>query len=65
MRDMSRAIRHELVEVGPTLQDIPTETLRDYVTIVGAFYFDLRDELARRVPSPGCEEAPRSEPSSC
>lgn len=48
MRDMSRAIRHELSEYGPTLQDIPTETLGEFVTITGAVYADLRNELGKR-----------------
>lgn len=48
MRDMSRAIRQELQEHGPTLKEIPTETLREYVTIIGAFYGDMTSELNRR-----------------
>ena len=48
MRDMSRAIRHELEDHGANLQAIPTLLLREYVQILGAFYFDLKDELARR-----------------
>lgn len=49
MRDMSRAIRHELQEHGPTLQDVPDEILRDLVQIVGAFHLDLREEYERRM----------------
>jgi hypothetical protein len=49
MRDMSRAIRHELQEHGPTLQDVPDEVLRDLVQVVGAFALDLREELERRM----------------
>lgn len=48
MRDMSRAIRHELQEHGGTLHEIPYETLREYVTLLGAFYGDLKAELERR-----------------
>ena len=48
MRDMSRAIRHELREHGETLRDIDPNTLTELVEIVGAFYFDLRDELKSR-----------------
>ena len=48
MRDMSRAIRHELQEHGPTLKDIPTVELAEYVQILGAFYGDLKEELERR-----------------
>ena len=51
MRDMSRAIRHELEEHGATLQDIPDEVLVEYVTIVGAFYGDLMQEKRRRADS--------------
>jgi hypothetical protein len=66
MRDMSRAIRHELEDHGANLQAIPTLLLREYVQILGAFYFDLRDELERRMPGSlaVCEEAPPSESSS-
>jgi len=45
---MSRAIRHELMEHGRTLRDIPDEALSEYVQIVGAFYGDLAQEYARR-----------------
>jgi len=45
---MSRAIRHELREHGPTLREIPTPTLHEYVQIVGAFYLDLKAEKERR-----------------
>jgi hypothetical protein len=52
MSDMSRAIR--IVIEGNThtgtLQGVPTETLRDFVEIVGAFYADMRDELKQRQP---------------
>jgi hypothetical protein len=51
MRDMSRAIRHELAEHGPTLKDIPDDVLREFVQIVGAFYLDLKAELERREES--------------
>lgn len=64
MRDMSRAIRHELEEHGTNLQAIPTLLLREYTQILGAFYFDLKDELERRVPSEGCAEAQPSGSSS-
>jgi hypothetical protein len=50
MADMSRAIREQIEahSSGATLESLPTETLRDYVQIVGAFWLDLRDELQRR-----------------
>ena len=48
MRDMSRAIRHELQEHGETLQQIPEKVLEEYVQILGAFYADLKEELERR-----------------
>ena len=48
MRDMSRAIRHELEDHGPTLREIPDEALKEYIHILGAFYSDLQDELKRR-----------------
>lgn len=45
---MSKAIREELERHGRTLKDVPTETLREYVQIVGAFYLDMKDELEGR-----------------
>lgn len=48
MRDMSRAIRHELSEYGPTLQTIPDQELRDLTEIVGAFFYDMVGEQDRR-----------------
>ncbi len=48
MRDMSRAIRHELQDHGPTLAEIPTDVLGEYVTIMAAFHGDLHAELERR-----------------
>jgi hypothetical protein len=48
MRDMSRAIRMELQEYGPTLQSIPSEILNEYTEIVGAFFYDLVGEKERR-----------------
>ena len=48
MRDMSRAIRMELSEFGPTLRDLPDETLRDLTEIVGAFFYDMVGEQDRR-----------------
>jgi hypothetical protein len=48
MRDMSRAIRHELQEHGPTLSEIPDDALAEYTQIVGAFWLDLKDEAERR-----------------
>jgi hypothetical protein len=48
MRDMSKAIRHELQEHGETLRDIPRETLDQFIQIVGAFYLDLKGEADRR-----------------
>ena len=50
MRDMSRAIRHELQEHGPTLSAIPDDVLDEYVLIIGAFYSDLKTALDRRKP---------------
>lgn len=48
MRDMSRAIRHELSEYGPTLQTIPDKDLTELTEIVGAFFYDLVGEQDRR-----------------
>jgi hypothetical protein len=48
MADMSRAIRMQLQLHGPTLKDVPTEDLREYTTILQAFYLDLREELEKR-----------------
>jgi hypothetical protein len=48
MRDMSRAIRHELTEYGPTLQTIPDKELSDLTEILGAFFYDLVGEQDRR-----------------
>ena len=48
MRDLSRAIRHELTEYGPTLKDIPTDILRDLVSVLGAFWLDMKGELEER-----------------
>ena len=48
MRDMSRAIRHELTEFGPTLETIPDEDLRNLTEILGAFFYDLVGEQDRR-----------------
>lgn len=45
---MSQAIRSELERHGRTLKEIPTDVLQDYVKIVGAFYYDLQEELERR-----------------
>jgi len=50
MAEMSRAIRHVLEDNGaqPTLREVPTQTLIEFVDIVGAFYLDLKEELERR-----------------
>ena len=48
MRDMSRAIRHELQELGPTLQDIGDKELAECTEILGAFFYDLVGEQDRR-----------------
>jgi hypothetical protein len=48
MTEMSQAIRLQIEKDAPTLHDIPDEILAEYVTIVGAFYFDLKGELERR-----------------
>ena len=48
MADMSRSIRFELERHGATLKEIPTEILSEYVTIVHAFYLDMKEELDRR-----------------
>jgi len=48
MRDMSRAIRHELQEFGPRLQDLPDATLSEVTEILGAFFYDLVGEQDRR-----------------
>jgi hypothetical protein len=44
---MSRAIRLQLESHGP-MNELPTSTLAEYVTIIGAFFGDLRDALALR-----------------
>jgi hypothetical protein len=56
---MSRAIRQvaEDHSTTGTLGGIDTATLADFVAIVGAFYADLKDELARR--SDRAPEVPR------
>lgn len=51
MRDMSRVIRHELQEFGPTLKDIPDKDLEELTVIVSAFSLDLREEFDRRNPT--------------
>lgn len=52
MSDMSRAIRLTMEAYGGlTLQTLPNEPLGEFVQIVGAFYMDLKDELARRTPA--------------
>ena len=48
MTDMSKAIRLQLEQHGPTLRDIPTPVLREQTQIVGAFYFDMKAEIERR-----------------
>lgn len=48
MRDMSRAIRHELTEYGPTLETIPDRELGELTEILGAFFYDLVGEQDRR-----------------
>lgn len=48
MRDMSRAIRHELQEHGQSLTEIPDAALAEYLVIVSAFQADLKDEQERR-----------------
>jgi len=57
MRDMSRAIRHELQEHGASLSDVPTEVLADIVQVMGAFYMDIREEYERRMTAQGYELA--------
>lgn len=55
MRDMSRAIRHELSEHGSSLQEVPMEVLGDLVQVLGAFYHDVREEIERREMGLGYE----------
>lgn len=45
---MSKAIREELERHGRTLKDVPLDTLKEYVQIVGAFYLDMKEEVERR-----------------
>lgn len=45
---MSRAIRSLAQEYGPTLNDIPVGTLREFADIVGAFYADILEAIERR-----------------
>lgn len=56
MADMSRAIRTQLQRHGPTLHDIPADVLNQYVQIVGAFYYDLKEALERRRETEGIRE---------
>jgi hypothetical protein len=50
MRDMSRAIRHELEDASldGTLKGLPDDNLREFTEIVGAFFYDLVGEQDRR-----------------
>jgi len=48
MRDMSKAIRHELRDHGDTLRDIPRDVLDQFTQIVGSYYMDMKAELERR-----------------
>ena len=48
MRDMGRAIRMELNELAPTLQEISDDDLREATEILGAFFYDLVGEQDRR-----------------
>ena len=50
MRDMSRAIRHELEDASldGTLKGIPEDTLGEFTEIVGALFYDLVSEQDRR-----------------
>lgn len=48
MRDMSRAIRHELTDAGRTIQEIPTSELQECIAILRAFTVDLQEEMNRR-----------------
>jgi hypothetical protein len=50
MRDMSRAIRHELEDASldGTLKGIPEDTLGEFTEIVGALFYDLVGEQDRR-----------------
>lgn len=57
MRDMSRAIRHELQEHGSNLKEIPDEILADIVQVMGAIYADVREEYERRMSAQGHELA--------
>jgi len=50
MRDMSRAIRHELSEHGH-ITEIPDDVLYQYIEILHAFYADLKAEQERRQPT--------------
>ena len=48
MVEMSQAIRLTLERYGLTLKDVPTDVLREFCQITGAFYMDMKDELRRR-----------------
>jgi hypothetical protein len=48
MAGMARAIREELEQHAPTLQQLPDDVLNDFVQIVGAFWLDLDGEQRRR-----------------
>jgi len=45
---MSRAIRHQFSDYGPTIRDIPDDVLGEYAEILGAFFYDLVGEKERR-----------------
>jgi hypothetical protein len=48
MADMSQAIREQIERHGSTLQEVPTDVLRDLTTITGAFWSDMLNELKER-----------------
>ncbi len=48
MVEMSRAIRHTIEDHAPTLKELRDADLDDFITIVEAFYLDMREEQERR-----------------
>ena len=48
MSEMSKAIREQLQTNGPTLKEIPTPILGEYITILSAYRMDMIEEYERR-----------------
>jgi hypothetical protein len=48
MAQMSKAIRTTIEQHAPTLPKLTDGTLMEFHSIVGAFYFELSDEMKKR-----------------